>query len=328
MYMRIQVYNSKKTIQYDLDIKNRLTILKGNSASGKSILTKMIDAHSVDKSIIIISDMPVRHLTYTTLELNPDLSSDVVYILDEYDGVDTKLVAKYINNRNYKFILITRYEINPLINYSTDDIYELYKSGKIIKNRKLYAHINDNSNIKLDKINKFITEDSGSGKEFFENLQNITVTSTNGNGNITKDIVDNSIIFFDRVSFGPYIRKLSELILYKNIGIICPQLFEHLLLTSELFNTGKIQAEYEKINSECLRLYPNTTLESIYYRLLVNITSELNIKYSKSDIDSWFFESKQYNKIIEGINKKYNIDLFKLNNSTKENNVRSSFSWE
>lgn len=144
MYMRIQVYNSKKTIQYDLDIKNRLTILKGNSASGKSILTKMIDAHSVDKSIIINSDIPIRHLTYSSLELNPDLSSDVVYILDEYDGVDTKLASKYINNRNYKFILITRYEINHLINYSTDDIYELYKSGKIIKNRKLYSNIGTN----------------------------------------------------------------------------------------------------------------------------------------------------------------------------------------
>lgn len=326
--MRIQVYNSKKTIQYDLDIKNRLTILKGDSASGKSILTKMIDAHSVDKSIIINSDIPIRHLTYSTLELDPDLSSDVVYILDEYDGVDTKLASKYINNRNYKFILISRYEINPFINYSTDDIYELYKSGKIIKNRKLYPHIGDNRNIKLDKINRFVTEDSGSGKKFFENLQNITVTSTNGNGNITKDIVDNSIIFFDRVAFGPYIRKLSELILYKNIGVIYPQSFEHLLLTSELFNTGKIQAEYEKINSECLRLYPNTTLETIYYRLLVNITSELNIKYSKSDIGGWFFESKQYNKIIESINKKYNIDLIKLNDSANENIIRSPFSWE
>lgn len=78
--MRIQVYNLKKTIQYDLDIKNRLTILKGDSASGKSILTKMIDAHSVDKSIIINSDIPIRHLTYSTLELNPDLSSDMIYI--------------------------------------------------------------------------------------------------------------------------------------------------------------------------------------------------------------------------------------------------------
>lgn len=326
--MRIQIYNLKKTIQYDLDIQNRLTILKGDSASGKSILTRMVDAHTVDKSIIINSEIPLRHLTYSSLELNPDLSPEFIYILDEYDGIDTKLASKYINNRNYRFILITRYEINSLINYSTDDIYELYKSGKIIKNRNIYSNIDTNKDINLGKINKLITEDSGSGKYFFENLPNITVTSTNGNGNITKSISDDSVVFFDRVSFGPYIKKLLELIVYKNIGIICPQSFEHLLLTSGLFNSKKIQLEYDKINFECLRLYPNTTLESIYYRLLVNITSEFNIKYSKSNIDSWFLEKEQYNKVTTNINKKYNIDLFALNNSINKGNMKNSFNWD
>lgn len=144
--MRVQIYNLKKTIQYDLDIQNRLTILRGDSASGKSILTRMIDAHTTDKSIIINSNIPIRHLTYSTLELNPELNPETIYILDEYDGIDTKLASKYINNRNYRFILITRYEVNSLINYSTDDIYELYKSGKIIKNRKIYSASSTNKN--------------------------------------------------------------------------------------------------------------------------------------------------------------------------------------
>ena len=75
-------------------------------------------------------------------------------------------------------------------------------------------------------------------------------------------------------------------------------------------------------------MYPNTTLESIYYRLLVNITSELNIKYSKSNIDSWFLENEQYNKVIANINKKYNIDLSALNGSANKDNMKNSFNWE
>ena len=169
-------------------------------------------------------------------------------------------------------------------------------------------------NINIKELNKIITEDSGSGFEFYKNYNNFDVKSSFGNSNIYKSIEDNQVIVIDSLGFGPYIKYLGEIIRYKNIFLVYPYSFEWLLLSSIFRNrTSKIDGDFK---------YTNT--EEYLFRLLKKIMSEYNMNYEKGRLNKWFLEDTQFKKVNDKIKELFNLDLLELNKSLDKNETNQS----
>lgn len=235
------------------------------------------------------------------------MDKEFIYIFDEDDGLNNENVINFINNPEYTIIMITRDLTFPEINYSLDDIYEFKESNKYNILNKKYNNLNKISTNK-EKLDKILTEDSRSGFEFYKNLKNFKVTTSNGNSNILKNIKDNQIIVFDSLGIGPHIKYILWKTSVLNCYMIYPKSFEWLLLESGIF--GKTRYEVEKYKNE----------GEYYYKLLRRVSNLYRKPYSKDRLNKWILENNQYDKVILKIDELFKINLKELNKRLENNN--------
>lgn len=303
----ILLTDMKNKIQYKLKSNSRITIIRGNSATGKSLFVKCIDMQKNFAQISIKSDRELRHINTETILDQKELREDLIYVMDEFDGLNDKRISKYINNIKYTFILITRDVKLPHLIYNISDIYEFIESKHFNILKPKYDINKFNKYKECIKINKLQTEDSGSGLKFYKNLKNYKVETSNGNSNINRNLKDNQFSVVDSIAFGPYIKEYLIKTRYLNNILIFPKSFEYLLLTSDIFKEKYIETSYR---------------EKDYYKELVKIANKYGIKYNKKDLDTWFLEDKQFNKIIKKIEEEFSINLI-----NKFKNEEISMDW-
>lgn len=302
----IKIKIKSKLINYDLHFDNRINIIRGNSATGKSTLVRLIDDKRKSK-IDIQSNYNIVHLTSEIISLGIKFDKNTVYIMDENDGIEDNLVTNIINKSKNKFILITRDSNLENISYGIESIYEIHKSGNININKHKYINIRNN-NLNINLIDSILTEDSGSGLQFYKNYKNFNVQTSNGNSNINKMVKNNQIVVVDSLAFGPYIKILYKKIINNNIFLIYPKSFEWLVLTSNIFrlNNDKLYLDY-------LDCKYNITEEKFYENILKNESNKINIKYSKSKLNEKFLDENQFNKINNRIDELFDINIKNLN---------------
>lgn len=322
--MKIVIKDLYEKLIFDLEIENRVTIIRGESATGKSTLLRYIQESEnmrinieSPKKLLVTNKESLKNVL--AMSKTGELSNDYIYFLDEDDGVDSPEIGSIINNSKNMFVIITRDTSLPNINYGIDQIYEFKKSGKYnILKRKYSTNLNTNHQINLLKLDKIIVEDGGSAFEFYKTLSRFKVNSSFGNSNIQKSLKDNQVVIIDSLGFGPYIKNLNSFKSNKNIFVIYPKSFEWLILES-LF--GK-----EKINVET---YKNE--EDFYYKKLKLVMSGYKRNYSKSKIDGWFTEEPQKSKIFDKIDEIFCINLLKLNKNVgtiKYDEKENILKWE
>ena len=240
-----------KKVRFDLVLKRKFTIIKGNSATGKTYLTDMVLDEDGTK---IYCKLPVRTLskqrrTYT-IELFTN--SNTVFILDEdVEGIDTNEFAELLQESDNYFIICCR-DVLKTLPISVDEIYE-FKSETFYNNLNVpftVTSLREQYNEKL--ANKFIpelmiTEDSKSGFQFFDKTLNIECVSALNNANIVNTLIKyssmykNICIFLDRAAYGSYVYKLFNVIRFLdcNVVVLAPESFEYILLKSGVVECNK-----------------------------------------------------------------------------------------
>lgn len=148
----IKIKIKSKLINYDLNFEHNLNILRGDSATGKSMFIRLLDKRRTSK-IDVKSNYELVHLTSEILNLGIELSEKTVYIMDENNGIENQIIIDTINKNKYKFIIIARDIELENLHYGTENIYELYKSGKCNLNRRLYNNNLDKNQIKWSENN-------------------------------------------------------------------------------------------------------------------------------------------------------------------------------
>lgn len=316
----IKIKIESKLINYNLEFEHKVNIVRGNSATGKSLIVRLLD-NKRSSNINIDSNYKLFHLNSEILEGGYKLNPETVYILDEDDGIEDKVVVENINKNKYKFILIIRDANLSSISYSIDQIYEIFRSGKYNLSRKVYSKdLNKDKLIEYNKIDSIVVEDSGSGYEYYRTYDKFEVLSSNGNSNINKNLKSNQIVVIDSIAFGPYIKTLKEKSKNKNIFTVYPKTFEWLVLTSKIFRISDESLEKDYINGEY-----NINKEKYYEAVLKEESNKININYSKSKLSEKFKEISQLNKINERLLELFNIDIQELNKNL-ENQVK--WRWE
>lgn len=245
---RIVVKNNR--LHYEFEIKRNITIIQGDSATGKTTLINMLrQAENLGESsgIDVISDVPCKILEGNNWKIILENSSGNIFFIDEENSfINTEEFASMVKESDNYFVLITRENLYNLP-YSVDEIYGLHESGKYNDTRKVYQQmyhiysIEEKFPIEPEKI---IVEDSNSGYEFFKNIsakKNIACLSAGGKSNIFSLIKRQSAgeicVVADGAAIGPEMNRLyKETLKKKNIHLYLPESFEWLILSSGLIS--------------------------------------------------------------------------------------------
>lgn len=175
----VVLYNNK--VHYHLTIKRNITILRGDSASGKSEFIRLLAQYNgspKSSGISLICDRECIVLNEGNWKLYLETYRERIFFIDEgNDFLRTKEFADAVKGADNYFVIISR-ENFPNLPYSVDEIYGLregkYREAKRVYNEmyRIYGNLPDPQ----QKPEIVITEDSNSGNEFFENDDTYTLS--------------------------------------------------------------------------------------------------------------------------------------------------------
>ncbi|MBQ7583931.1 MAG: Fis family transcriptional regulator [Lachnospiraceae bacterium] len=122
-------------LKYEFDIKRNITVIQGDSATGKTTLIGLLQEYGIRREasgIRLQSDVPCEvyagssELWQTVLST---LFGRIVFIDEGYPFIYSKAFAEFIDHSDNYFVLITRKPMRNLP-YSINEIYGIRTSGK------------------------------------------------------------------------------------------------------------------------------------------------------------------------------------------------------
>lgn len=310
--------------KYEFDIKRNITIIKGDSATGKTVLVDMISeyvSNGPDSGITLSSNVPCRVIDGNTWQEQLSYIQDSIVFIDEGNHfITSKDFAEYVRRGDNYYVIITRESISTLP-YSVDEIYGIHSSGKYSDLKPVYHQM---YRIYGDLPSLFpqygirpgiiIVEDSNSGYEFFDNIcrktQDIKCISASGKSSILKTLQtatsDNILIVADGAAFGSEMDKIYQYMRnHQEINLYLPESFEWLILKSNIVRDTNITNELNHTED-----YADSTKyfswERYYTSLLKEVTRDTYLAYSKSKLNDGYKEPQIANAIKKSI---INIDL-------------------
>lgn len=132
---------SNATVKYEFDIKRNITIIKGDSATGKTTLVEMISEYyesGKESGITLSCDKECRVLAgrdWSTLL--PIMKDTIVFIDEDNEFLPSYDFAEAVRKSDNYYVIVTR---EGLVNlpYSVDEIYGIRSSGKYAGLKQTY----------------------------------------------------------------------------------------------------------------------------------------------------------------------------------------------
>lgn len=298
-----------KRVKYDFTLTRNITILTGDSASGKTVLIDYIRdyrRYGSESGVMVSCDRECRTLDNEDWEMQLKRITNSIIFIDEGNRfVTSKEFAKLALESDNYFVLATR-EKMPMLPYSVQEIYGFRESGKYHEAKQkynemyhLYGETSAQSSIEPELV---ITEDSNSGYDFFAKLseqKNVNCISANGKSNIIKCLQDSEktqgtrLIIVDGAAFGSEMKEVYEYLnTVGNVVLYAPESFEWLLLSSNTIpNANVTEILQEPENYIDSKKY--ASWERFFTALLIDMTKGDPVwSYSKKKISSVYVSSK------------------------------------
>ena len=121
-------------LHYEFEIKRNITIIKGDSATGKTTLINMIGQFANlgnSSGIDVVCDVPCLVLEGNMWQvLMKGLSGNIIFIDEENQFIRTQEFAEAVKNSDNYFVLITRENLHNLP-YSVEEIYGLQGNRQV-----------------------------------------------------------------------------------------------------------------------------------------------------------------------------------------------------
>lgn len=312
---RIIVQN--KRIRYEFVIKRNLTILQGNSATGKTTLIEMIQEYyengsssgialHADKECAVLFGRNWKATLY-------GIQDSIVFIDEGNEFIFTDEFASFIGNTDNYYVIVTREGI-PSLPYSIEEIYGIRSSGKYGRLQQTYQefyHLYHADEYKLEKNpNILLTEDSNSGYQFFEAVakqRNFCCKSAEGKSNLfseatklLKENQDSAIVMIaDGAAFGAEMEKMFRLLSdHKQLTLYVPESFEWLILQSGVVEDKEIK-EILNHPSDYIDSQEYMSWERFFTALLIKKTRKSYLQYTKKKLNPVYQTFKLQYKILE-----------------------------
>lgn len=309
---KVIVRNNK--LHYEFEIKRNITIIQGDSATGKTTLINMLrQAENLGESsgVDVLSNVPCRILEGVSWKLILQNTAGTIFFIDEENAfINTEEFAAEVRGSDNYFVLITRENLYNLP-YSVEEIYGLYASGRYQNTKKIYQQMyriySDIQELPI-KPELFIVEDSNSGYEFFKAVsdeRNLECESAGGKSNIfskIKNVKNREVcVIADGAAIGPEMNGLYEIShKKKNIHLYLPESFEWIVLKSGLIDDREIRKilETPELIIDSKKYF---SWERFFTNLLIEKTKNSYLQYRKSAINKTYLHSKNKEKILNCI---------------------------
>lgn len=303
---RVQVNNNRSS--YKFELKRNITILCGDSATGKTGLFEMIAEYNNlgrASGVHLSCDVPVISLVDSDWQDAIRNIRKSIIVLDESNNrfIRSKEFAELIKESDCYFLIISRFYLSQLP-YSVEEIYEL-KGAKNKEFKRVYENIDlMYEKRKMPRLpfvpEVIITEDSGAGFQFFCNWgkkNGIKCVSAEGKSNIFK-LVDkygdmNTLIIADGADIGSEILDIVHKQEFRpnKLAIFLPESFEWLILKA-----GIVDPSFENIldkPEEYIESGEFFSWERYFTKLLEDATQGSNYnKYDKNRLPDYYLQSK------------------------------------
>lgn len=296
------MYNSSIRISVESNIMNlnlvldrRITIIRGDSGTGKTTLIELLQEGSPD--IKVSSTFPIRIVDDTTWDAVMNGSTDSILFFDDLNCVNSvKFAHRYSQNavkNNLYFVIIARESLLELkdsaepaqidlnidmakgISYSVNSIFSLEHEGTNYWLEPYYK-----LPVELSSFDTVLIEDSTLGFEFFTKLFSETnikvIHATNGKSSFCSDaskLSGRALLLFDSAAFGCHIEQLYNEVLEKGNSFVLNgyECFEEFLLQTSFFNCD---AALQNIFSD-LPAHANQFISwEKFFETLINVVSK------------------------------------------------------
>ncbi|MDO4307089.1 MAG: translation initiation factor 2 [Eubacteriales bacterium] len=305
-------------LRYEFDIKRNITIIRGDSATGKTTLINMLSSAAAlgeSSGIDVICERPCRVLSGSDWQyILPNLHEQIIFLDEENHFIKTREFASAIKESDNYYVIITREDL-PGLPYAVEEIYGIHTSGKYHDLKRtynetyqIYSPEEFTLNVQPDTV---IVEDSHSGYDFFKSIcsdTGIICKSAQGKSNL-KDTIrstanTNTLIIADGAAIGSEMNELYQFMKHSP-GLKCylPESFEWIILKSGLIDGRTVQE---------ILLHPEDYIESKTYfsweryftSILTQYTQGTYLSYTKKTLNKSFLHEKSKEAILnvmEGI---------------------------
>lgn len=307
---------SKKML-FDFNIRRNITVIKGDSATGKTTLLHMMYEYlrvgrESGYSVTADTDYYVylrQEVGRTWEDALYSLKDTIIFIEENNHFVFSKEFAEFVKTSGNYFVLVNRSPLR-MLPYSIHEVYEIITTGKHMdikesyhQLKELYSNYPIIGNHKMDTI---ITEDSNSGFQFFSHLfEKRTVISADGNSKILDHIqqleTGDILAIADGAAFGAMIENCLEYAatrISQRISVWMPESFEYLILKSGLIPSKELSDIFAS-TSDYIEAKEYESWERYFTQLLISMTNDKPYNYSKKRLAPYYLQDKNIQKIIE-----------------------------
>lgn len=223
----IVVQNNK--LRYEFDIRRNITIIRGDSATGKTKLISLLEqAASLGESsgVEVLCERPCRTLGGSDWNLVlPNIHEQILFVDEENKFVKSQDFATAVKASDNYFVIVTREDL-PNLPYSVEEIYGIHTFGKCHDLKRTYNelyHIYSTEVFgSMEKPETVVAEDSNSGYEFFSAIcdkNGIVCVSAEGKSNLktTMDKLgsESVLVIADGAAIGPEMNELYQMMCHK-----------------------------------------------------------------------------------------------------------------
>lgn len=300
---RVIIYT--KRLRYDFELRRNITIVRGDSATGKTTLVDMVQEHvnnPAGSPVELICEKKCYVLAGTLWrEQLSGIRDSIVFIDEGNEFVRSDDFAREIQDTDNYYVIVSR-EGLPALPYSVEEIYGIRTSGKYGTLKQSYHEFYRiygadvlNGEMKPDMI---ITEDSNSGYEFFNAVCTdymLKCDSACGKSNVfhclnaNKD--KNVLVIADGAAFGSEIDRVLHLIKENGSGALyLPESFEWLILSSGIFKDKEIKRILDA-PSDYIDSKEYFSWERFFTALLTDRSKNTYLAYAKRRLNRGYLNS-------------------------------------
>ena len=307
----ITVGNSR--VCYKFVVRRNITVLRGDSATGKTTLIKMIadfEAYGSDSGVDLRCERPCVVLEEWNWETRLETISGSIVFIDEGSAfVTSKDFARAIQKTDNYYVIATRASLFNLP-YSVDEVYGIRnvtrsKYGQAWRlYSSFYPFYGDGDASVLTKPDVVIVEDSNAGYQFFEALcerEGIRCISAGGRDRVARAVMEcddeTILVIADGATFGPEMEGLLTLRQVRNVDFFLPESFEWLVLQS-----GLVKDTYlPKILADPVAFIESGryfSWERFFTKLLTERTYGTYLAYARSRLNDTYLEESEMKRIV------------------------------
>ena len=306
---KYSVIVQNKRLRYEFSIQRNITIIRGNSSTGKTTLIEMLSAYEregVMSGTEVFCDCRCTVLDSPGWEERLSAIHGSLVFIDECHRftASEEFAAEIRKSDNY-YVIVAR-EGLPNLPYSVEEIYGIRSSEHYSGLKKTYHEFfrlyGDYSVLSSD-ISEILIEDSNAGYDFFSAIfSGKNCRSANGKSNIPGLLRETegsmpSLVIADGAAFGCEMEKIERLRESgKHIILYLPESFEWLILSSGMIDGNRIRTILKNPEE-----YADSTeyfsWEQFFTSLLSSETAGTRFRYSKDKLNPIYLQKPQREKL-------------------------------